>query len=333
MSVNCATAGSCMASGSRGTVISTANSGGGWSTQGTGTARALRAMGCLKSSTCITGGDAGAILGVSRSALPEISIDDVNVTEGDSGTTNADFKVSLSAPSSDTVQVDYRTNDGTAGAPADYAAQPTTTLNFTPGQTEKTVSVPVNGDTADEPDETFTVDLSAADHASIADLQGTGTIVDDDLPVPTPAPPQVPQLPVSAPDCSQQRTGTAGADTFTGTAGGDLLLGMDGSDRLNGLEGPDCVFGGHGDDVLLGGPGDDLLRGGDGRDIVSGGPDDDVMSGGRGPDRVSGGGGNDQIRVQDIGHDRVLCGAGHDRVTINPGDHVAADCERVQRVG
>jgi hypothetical protein len=78
------------------------------------------------------------------------------------------------------VAVDYAIADGTATASSDYTAQPTTTLVFTPGQTSKTVTVPVNGDTAVEPDETFTLNLSNPVNGIITKGQGTATIKNDD---------------------------------------------------------------------------------------------------------------------------------------------------------
>jgi carbon monoxide dehydrogenase subunit G len=113
---------------------------------------------------------------------PSLSVSDVSVTEGDAGTVNADFTVSLSAPSGQTITVHYATADGSAVAPGDYTAVPDTILTFAPGETAKTVSVAVRGDTLDEPDETFTLNLSNPTNATIADGQGTGTITDDDPP-------------------------------------------------------------------------------------------------------------------------------------------------------
>jgi hypothetical protein len=111
-----------------------------------------------------------------------ISISDVSVTEGDTGTTDAVFSVALSAASAQEVTVDFATADDTATAPADYVAA-TGTLTFAPGETEKTVTIAVNGDTLVESDETFFVNLSnATGGATIADGQGVGTIIDDDLP-------------------------------------------------------------------------------------------------------------------------------------------------------
>jgi N,N-dimethylformamidase beta subunit-like, C-terminal/Concanavalin A-like lectin/glucanases superfamily/Bacterial Ig-like domain/Bacterial Ig domain/Calx-beta domain len=111
---------------------------------------------------------------------PTISINNVSVTEGNSGTVNATFTVTLSAASSQTVTVTYATADGTATAGSDYTAVPPTTLTFTPGQTSKTVAVSVLGDTAFEANETFFVNLSNPTNATFADSQGLGTITDDD---------------------------------------------------------------------------------------------------------------------------------------------------------
>ncbi|MFE2755314.1 Calx-beta domain-containing protein [Actinosynnema sp. NPDC059335] len=111
--------------------------------------------------------------------VPGLSIDDVVVAEGNAGTTPAAFTVGLDRPSPSPVTVAFATADGTAVAPADYAAT-TGTVTFAPGETSKPVIVPVNGDTVDEPDETFTVALSAAGGAAITDAVGVGTIIDDD---------------------------------------------------------------------------------------------------------------------------------------------------------
>src|SRR5206468_2292528 len=111
---------------------------------------------------------------------PMLAVNDVTVTEGDSGTVNATFTVSLSAASGQTVTVQAATANGTATAPADYTAVGLTTLTFAPGQTSQSLTVLVNGDTLDEADETFLVNLSNPSNASISDGQGVGTITDDD---------------------------------------------------------------------------------------------------------------------------------------------------------
>jgi large repetitive protein len=110
---------------------------------------------------------------------PSISVDDVTIPEGDAGTSNANFTVTLSRVTTRSVSVDYATNDGAATAPSDYASA-NGTLTFNPGQTTKTVHVAVNGDTGWEPAETFTLDLTNPVHATVSDGQGLGTITNDD---------------------------------------------------------------------------------------------------------------------------------------------------------
>ncbi len=116
--------------------------------------------------------------------IPTLAITDVTVTETNSGTVDADFAISLSAASGRTATVTYKTAGGTATAGSDYGAHPSTVLTFAAGDTSKTVTVKVSGDTADEANETFKVVLQSASFAAIVDNVGVGTITDDDpLPV------------------------------------------------------------------------------------------------------------------------------------------------------
>jgi len=112
--------------------------------------------------------------------LPSLSISDVTVTEGNSGTTNAVFTVSLSPASGQTVTVNFASADGSANAGSDYAAT-NGTLSFAPGATTRTITVPVNGDVITENNETFLVSLSGAVNAILGDSQGVGTILNDDV--------------------------------------------------------------------------------------------------------------------------------------------------------
>lgn len=114
--------------------------------------------------------------------VPTLAINNVTVGEGNAGTVNAVFTVTLSAASTRTVTVNYATANATATAGSDYTAQ-SGTLTFTPGQTTQTVTVPVIGETLPEANETFTIGLSAAANATIATATGTGTITNDDMPV------------------------------------------------------------------------------------------------------------------------------------------------------
>lgn len=110
---------------------------------------------------------------------PAISVGDATVTEGNTGTRTATFVVTLSDPSAQPVTVQYATANGTATAGGDYQAR-SGTLTFAPGETSKTITVPVLGDRLAEPDEAFVVNLSGATGATIADGQAVGTITDDE---------------------------------------------------------------------------------------------------------------------------------------------------------
>ncbi|WP_199326055.1 beta strand repeat-containing protein [Nostoc parmelioides] len=112
-------------------------------------------------------------------ANPTITIADVNLNEGNSGTSNTTFTVTLSAASEKAITVNYGTANGTATAGSDYTAR-TGTLTFNPGDTSKTFTVAVTGDTTIEANETFFVNLSNATNATISDNQALATIVNDD---------------------------------------------------------------------------------------------------------------------------------------------------------
>lgn len=117
---------------------------------------------------------------INDDAPPALSIYDVRVREGNSGNTNATFSITLSAATGLPLSVNYATSAGSATAGSDFQSA-SGTLNFN-GETTRTITVLVNGDTVDEPDETFFVTLSNPTNATIADGQGVGTILDDDGP-------------------------------------------------------------------------------------------------------------------------------------------------------
>jgi len=108
-----------------------------------------------------------------------IKVSDVTVAEGNAGSSVATFTVSLEAPTNTNVTVDYVTLNGTASSPGDYQAV-NGTVTFSPGQTTRFVTVPINGDTLPEGNETIILNLSNPSGALIADSQGIGTITDDD---------------------------------------------------------------------------------------------------------------------------------------------------------
>jgi glucose/arabinose dehydrogenase len=113
--------------------------------------------------------------------LPFLFVGDCAVVEGSAGSTPCDFAVLLAPVSGRTVTVGYATADGTATAGTDYTAA-AGSLSFPPGVTQQTVSVGVLGDALLEGDEVFSLDLASPVNATLADGQGTGSILDDDAP-------------------------------------------------------------------------------------------------------------------------------------------------------
>ncbi|WP_219726382.1 Calx-beta domain-containing protein, partial [Cylindrospermopsis raciborskii] len=87
-------------------------------------------------------------------------------------------------------------------------------MNFTAGETSKTIIVDVLGDTTVEPDEGFTVTLSNPTNATITTATAVGTIQNDDFVAPGLA---------IAPTNAIQTEGNIGtkAFTFTVTRSGD----------------------------------------------------------------------------------------------------------------
>lgn len=119
------------------------------------------------------------------SLLPNISINNApNVTEAAANNTMT-FTVSLSSVAAAAVTVNYATSTaGTATAGADFTAV-NGTLTFAPGETSKTVTVPVLTDLFDEPTETVFMNLGGnSANSNLLDAQGQGNIVDND-PTPT----------------------------------------------------------------------------------------------------------------------------------------------------
>ncbi len=114
---------------------------------------------------------------VDNDPTPSLSI--VNAANRVEGGAVHRFVVRLSAASGRTVSVDYMTLRGTAVPSRDFVGR-NGTLNFAAGQTSKTVDVQNINDTANEPNETFSVRLSQPLAATIADNVGTTTIVDND---------------------------------------------------------------------------------------------------------------------------------------------------------
>ena len=133
--------------------------------------------------------DAAAFTAAASAAIakPSLTIADASAAEGNSGTSNMSFVVTLSKPSwGPGVTVNYATSNGTATAGVDYVAT-SGTIKFKPWQTTATITVPLIGDTVVEPGETFFVTLSNPSwRATITRAVATGRILNDDVNPPVP---------------------------------------------------------------------------------------------------------------------------------------------------
>jgi hypothetical protein len=96
-------------------------------------------------------------------------------------TTLFTFTVTLSAAYDQAVTVSFRTVDGTAKtSDNDYVAK-IGTLSFNPGETTKTITIVINGDSKKESDETFYIDLfDNSGNSLFTKNRGVGTILNDD---------------------------------------------------------------------------------------------------------------------------------------------------------
>ena len=181
----------------------------------------------LSNATNATIADAAAIgiitnddINPSPATPPKVSIADLAVTEGNGEHSHFMFTATLDKASATTVSVGYATSNGTATAGVDYTAE-SGTITFAPGVTTQTVHVGVIGDTAVEPNETFTVTLSAPSGVTIAKATAVGTITNDDVAGTIP-PTITPGLSIS--DASATEPGSGGmAPGFLRTAGNQIL--------------------------------------------------------------------------------------------------------------
>jgi Calx-beta domain/IPT/TIG domain len=108
-----------------------------------------------------------------------LTISDAHVSEGNAGTTDALFTVTVSPAPTGTASIQWTTNPGTATAGSDFTPA-SGTLTFNAGETQKNIAVSVLGDTIYEPDETFSVTLSNPVNLLVDRAAATGTIANDD---------------------------------------------------------------------------------------------------------------------------------------------------------
>ena len=138
-----------------------------------GAARARVVANSLNLNGYVIGDAEGYEAELGFSVAPELSVADAGGTEGTDAAIA--FTVTLAPAAAGQVTVHYATADGTATAPADYTST-SSTLTFEPGQTSKTVEVPIADDDEEDSGETFTLVLSDPSGAVLADAEATGTI-------------------------------------------------------------------------------------------------------------------------------------------------------------
>jgi Ca2+-binding RTX toxin-like protein len=190
---------------------------------------------------------------------------------------------------------------GSATAGVDYTNSFPLTVTFNPGETTKTVTIPVLEDLLIEGTETLDLSLSATSNASIGSQNSTTVNIVD-----------------AVPSVGLNLIGTANDDVLVGSNFDDIIRGLAGGDRLKGRGGDDRVIGGGGNDKLIGGSGDDLLKGGGDNDKLVGKAGDDILNGGGGNDKLKGGAGEDVLQGKK-GNDKLFGGADNDIFVLKKG--------------
>ncbi len=215
---------------------------------------------------------------------PTMRISDASVIEGNGTLTTVAVTVTLSAPSTQSITVDYATLNGTASSGSDYVPV-NGQLTFDPGVTSQIITLTVTGDSSPEADETFSINLSNPVNIVLADSRSDITIINDD-------------------------SANSGTATLLGSAGNDTLIGSNLDEVFNG---------GAGNDLILAGGGNDLLAGGAGNDTLSGQDGNDTLNGQTGNDSLDGGLGNDTLLWQGAtqGKDTAIGGTGFDMVVVS----------------
>jgi hypothetical protein len=232
-----------------------------------------------------------------------LSVDDITVQEGDTGTTPATFTLALSEPVNRQVTIDVATVAETASAETDFTPLETT-VTLAAGEATASVTVDVAGDTEVEPDETFTLNLTNASEGVTLDTEtATATIANDDAEPPdelidTQAADNVTgtdqdetlvliadgqgdtfdaagEVEGDTLDLSNLPTGQFGEDSaFVSLIEGIAVTPVSGTDsianfeRVIGTDAADTIGGDGGANVLDGGPGDDTIDGLGGDDRI-----------------------------------------------------------------
>lgn len=184
---------------------------------------------------------------------PTFNISGATIVEGESS--NLVFTINLSEPLTLSQTIKYSTVNATASSGQDYTAASNLIVTFNPGETVKTISVPIANDNLAEQDETFLVNVFIpkgtplnSGTTDILTATGVGRITDTKVAdVTTTLPANVENLAL---------TGTANING-TGNGGNNILTGNNANNTLEGLAGNDTLDGKAGTDILKGGVGDD----------------------------------------------------------------------------
>ena len=127
----------------------------------------------------VQGEDVGTATITDDDAMPTLAVDNVSLTEGNTGSLAATFHVTKTGATVHDVSVKYATADWNAKKGVDYD-EVSGTLTFAPSETSKVVAVPVRGDLLDEVNETYSFNLSVPTSATISDALAAGVIIDND---------------------------------------------------------------------------------------------------------------------------------------------------------
>ena len=250
-----------------------------------------------------------------------ITADNAQQTEGNAGSITYTFTVSLTGSAFTTQTVNFAIAGSGANAADvnDLSGLLSGTLTFLVGETSKTVSINVLGDTTVEQDETFTVTLSGQTSGlTLGTATATATILNDDV-----AGPNI----VNGDDLDNSLLGTVGIDHMFGMAGNDRLGGSAGADILDGGTDNDTAdyrnsTGGNVAISLLA----NTASGGDaqGDQLISienlngSLTQRDILIGDNNANVINGFGGNDSLRGED-GNDYLVGGAGADAISGGAG--------------
>ncbi|MCA0433612.1 MAG: M10 family metallopeptidase C-terminal domain-containing protein [Proteobacteria bacterium] len=196
---------------------------------------------------------AAADLAEMSTGMLSVSAVTPSVSEGNSGVKAMTFKAALSAPVDEDVTFNWTLQFGTgasAASASDFAGATSGTVTILAGQSEALITLNVNGDTAYELNESFTLQISNASGGTIiTQATASGTILNDDV------------APVTV-------TGNKYANNLGAKNGDDKVYGLGGNDKLYGYGGNDLLDGGAGNDTMYGGTGNDTYIVNSSRDVV-----------------------------------------------------------------